>query len=261
MSYNPGVSFFIPFHQLDPRDTRCIFFTQKVTRCLWSCRASDKTRAIALHRTITANEATSFELIREYVLCSCCRSDGARHRDRIEDIGLLIPVAQRWQDEILRQAAEYNPLRSSNTSVFAQDVGSLSRYDLRPRSLNIIANATSARSVSQTPLSEFRPHVADPRPNDNVAWQICEPLLDRDFETGSLYIFDRASSPGHVKIGWTAKSVPQRLEDWSKCGYEPKLLFEVHSVPHAQRAETLTHYQLIREWRRERMCKGCGKSH
>ncbi|KAJ5805919.1 uncharacterized protein N7503_003521 [Penicillium pulvis] len=29
------------------------------------------------------------------------------------------------------------------------------------------------------------------------------------------------------------------------------------------RAETLTHYELIKEWRRERMCKapGCGKSH
>lgn len=39
------------------------------------------------------------------------------------------------------------------------------------------------------------------------------------------------------------------------------LFFEVPSVLHAQRAETLTHYQLIREWRRERMCKGCEKSH
>jgi hypothetical protein len=126
-------------------------------------------------------------------------------------------------------------------------VGSLSRYDLRPRSLNIVANGTSARSIPQTPLSEFRPHVADPRPSDTVASKICEPLVDRDFETGSLYIFDRASSAGHVKIGWTAKSVPHRLEDWSKCGYEPNLLFEAHSVPHAQRAETLTHYQLIRE--------------
>jgi hypothetical protein len=34
-------------------------------------------------------------------------------------------------------------------------------------------------------------------------------------------------------------------------------------VPYAQRAETLTHYELIKEWRRERQCqaKHCGKSH
>jgi hypothetical protein len=29
------------------------------------------------------------------------------------------------------------------------------------------------------------------------------------------------------------------------------------SVPYAQRVETLTHYELIKEWRREQPCKGC----
>ena len=339
MAYNPGVSFFIPFHELDPsRQRRCIYFTQEGARCRWSCQESDNRRAIELHNTIIArsSEVVSLDLLQEYVLCNCCRSDLAQHRDRIEDVGLWIPLARRWQDEIWRHAADqsnhtisvpaleesifipcayttpaistpshtttlYNPTaspsyyqpnartsfsinttppqpvanssiyqygspRSSTTTEFAfQPFGSQPHYDLRSREADISTNSTSNRptSISQAPQSEFRPHVADPLPSDSVSRKILDPLEGRDFETGSLYIFDRASSPGHVKIGWTARSVSSRLEDWSKCGYDPNLLFRVDSVPHARRAETLTHHELIKEWRRERMCKApwCRKSH
>jgi hypothetical protein len=138
-----------------------------------------------------------------------------------------------------------------------QPYGYPQRYNLRPREGNL------HQSIPQTPPSEFRPHIANPLPSDSICRKIAEPLEDRDFETGSLYIFDRASSPGHVKIGWTARSVQCRLKDWSKCGYIPNLLFSVDAIPHAQRVETLTHYELIKEWRRERRCKAewCQKSH
>jgi hypothetical protein len=161
---------------------------------------------------------------------------------------------------------QFGSPRSSTTTEFAYQLfEGQPRYDLRPREANIFTNSNSTRptALSQPPLSEFRPHVADPLPSDSVSRKILDPLENRDFETGSLYIFDRASSPGHVKIGWTASSVPARLKDWSNCGYKPNLLFSVHCVPHAQRVETLTHHELIKEWRRERMCKAlwCQKSH
>ena len=98
MAYNPGVSFFIPFHELDPsKESQCIFFTQKGARCRWACRESDNRRAIVLHKTINAisSEAVGLDLLQEYVLCNCCRSGRARHRDRIEDSNLLIPLARR----------------------------------------------------------------------------------------------------------------------------------------------------------------------
>src|SRR5271170_4864760 len=107
MAYNPGVSFFIPFHELDPsKQSQCIFFTQKGARCRCRCQESDNRRAIALHKTIIAisSEAVGLDLLQEYVLCNCCSR--ARHRDRIEDIGLLIPLARRWQDEIRRHTAD-----------------------------------------------------------------------------------------------------------------------------------------------------------
>lgn len=73
-------------------------------------------------------------------------------------------------------------------------------------------------------------------------------------------MYSRKSSPGYVKIGWTARSVDERLAQWSECGYTPIELFRAAGVPYAQRVETLTHYELIKEWRREQSCKGCLKN-
>ena len=139
------------------------------------------------------------------------------------------------------------------------------RYDLRGGDADVFTTSSSSQlSVTyKTPLSEFRPHIVNPLPDDLVARKILEPLVDRDFEKGSLYIFKRESSPGYVKIGWTSRSIQGRLDDWAKCGYTPNLLFSVVSVVNAQRVETLTHFELIKEWRRERRCKAphCLKSH
>lgn len=334
MAYNPGVSFFIPFNELDPsEENRCIYFTQRGTRCKWNCSDEDSQRGVALRKEImnTPFDAVNIELLREYALRNCCRR--ARHQDRIEDVGLLLLLAQRWQDEIGRQAADplsyelpvsafekansykYTlntpdisgpsktltqftttndssrdhshiamscgtstmsstpvsshsdqaifPSSSTTPEVAFDDRGGHSRYELRTRHGSTYATQVQPLYTSQTSLSEFRPHIAEPSVSDSVYHKMLEPLKDRDFETGALYIFDRESSPGHVKIGWTAKAVSDRLRDWSKCEYEPNLLFSMSCVPHAQRVETLTHHELIKEWRRERMCKApkCRKSH
>ncbi|GAM34216.1 hypothetical protein TCE0_015f01650 [Talaromyces pinophilus] len=357
MRYDPGLDWFISFYSLDPVSQRkCIYFTQKpnTPRCSCSCNKDDNAKAITLHRQIKAMppEAVSIEMLEDYIQCNCCRMKG-QHRDRIEDVGYLRPLAQRWQDEIRRYASsqhnhtatipasdegiyirhgdtshapstpsynrtlntpigsppyyQYNIASSTyhqdghatpasstpsygrmaytaasspssshidvevvdnwNSSYYQysspvssptpQPDGYPQRYDLRPREGNL------HQSIPQGPPSEFRPHIVNPRPSDSVSRKIAKPLAGRDFETGSLYIFDRASSPGHVKIGWTEGSVERRLDAWSKCGYRPNKLFSVDGIPHAQRVETLTHYELIKEWRRERRCKAewCQKSH
>jgi hypothetical protein len=103
--------------------------------------------------------------------------------------------------------------------------------------------------------SEFHVHKAERLPGDSVAGKILLPLQEDDFKTGSLYAFTRDSSAGHVKIGWTSNTIQSRIDYWSDHGDEPKVLFSVHLVPHARRAETLTHHELINEWRRERRCQ------
>lgn len=266
MAGNSDLSFFVSFYDLDPSDhNSCIYFTKTSPQRRCRCDPSDQERAIKLYDEITADDSEdiSLELLEEYIKCSCCMFNNARHRERIEDAGLLTPLALRWQKEIherqlqeieaqesqiLENQIQDNQIQESQTQEIQQ------RYDTRSRPV----------IVPQAPLSEFRPHKEAPTMFDTISYKICEPLKDRDFESGSLYIFNRESSPGHVKIGWTARStVQKRLDEWSKCGYNPNLLFDVHDVPFAQRVETLTHYELFREWRTERMCKApwCGKSH
>jgi len=121
-----------------------------------------------------------------------------------------------------------------------------------------------SKRVELSISAEFNPHIHDPTSEDTVAWKICEDLNvrspKRDLETGMVYMYNRRSSPGYVKIGWTARSVDERLAQWSECGYTPIELFRATGVPYAQRVETLTHYELIKEWRRERPCEGCLKN-
>jgi hypothetical protein len=106
MAYNPDVSFFIPFHELNPSEQRqCISpAPTKGRRCGNICQKSDNGRAIALHKTIiaTSTPVVSLDLLQEYALCNCCRV----HHHRIEDNGLLMPLARRWQDEIRKHAAD-----------------------------------------------------------------------------------------------------------------------------------------------------------
>src|SRR5271154_4498181 len=163
MAYNPGVSFFIPFHELDPsKQSQCIFFTQKGARCRWTCQESDNRQAIALHRTIIAisSEAVSLDLLQEYVLCNCCRSGRARHRDRIEDIDLLIPLARRWQDEIRRHAADQS---NHTTSVPALDESIFIPYAYTTPAASTPSHTTTLYTPTTSPFY-YQPNATPSRP-------------------------------------------------------------------------------------------------
>jgi tetratricopeptide (TPR) repeat protein len=110
-AYHSGLSFFIPFHELDPlRQRQCIFFTKKGSRCRWRCLKNDNRQAIAIHKAIlrTSERIISLNLLQEYALCNCC---SIHHQARIEEMGLLTPLARRWQDEIWR-----HPVDQSNVN-------------------------------------------------------------------------------------------------------------------------------------------------
>ncbi|KAH7024726.1 T5orf172 domain-containing protein [Microdochium trichocladiopsis] len=172
-------------------------------------------------------------------MCNCCgpKPGGARHRNRIEDIrvrNLLLPLARRWKEEI----------RKYDTATIAS---------LRARTA----------SAARPPLSRFRPHIEEP--DQDVASKLRASLSKdkglRDFSSGRIYIYSRDEDPGFVKIGWTSFSVQSRLEEWASCGYTPRLVYSSREILFAQRAETLVHYELTPEWRAERVCQGCRRSH
>ncbi len=107
---NQDVSFFLPFHDLDPsRENRCIFFTIPGSRangglCPYKCSKSDNSNAVVLFETIRAGErdAVTLDQLRRYILYNCCNSISARHQHRMKDMKLLEPLCRRWLDEIRR---------------------------------------------------------------------------------------------------------------------------------------------------------------
>lgn len=261
VSFHPGPEWYKAFNELDPStDRQCIYYTQKEERCGWS---SDKNgEAIILHRLISTppHKNTSLnllDLLIRYILCCCCMYGRAKHRDRIGDRQELLPLAERWLDEIQGHgtAATYHTTNSTtppsnapnfrpNQPVFVisgtsptpptpvtnpsskhsgldavestiQSFESQTRYNLRLSNPNVSTDSASSLAlIYQVPQSEFAPHVVSPSPGDNVSRKLLETLVDDDFKTGSLYIFDRNSSPDHVKIGYTKRSVADRIVEW-----------------------------------------------
>ncbi|KIN08800.1 hypothetical protein OIDMADRAFT_175517 [Oidiodendron maius Zn] len=263
----PDESWFISFYEHDPsKNNKCIYFNKNepYPRCGAWMDESDRREAGKLRRAIIAasSETVSLEQIIKYIRYSCCTfAAPAGHRQKIVDDGNLRPLARRWQNEIWQRAASQSSPTSSAPA--PQNNTFVPRYRLRSREVNG-SNSTPGQSASdfKPPQTEFCIYRPEPRPSDSVARKILAPLEDDDFITGSLYGFTRDSSLGHIKIGWT-RSVDDRLKYWSKHGDNPKLLFSVHLVPYAQRAETLTHYELIKERRWERRCESqdCNVNH
>lgn len=331
MSRYRDVSWFSQYYTIDQdlsHKVHCIYFTGKGERCKNNCSNSDSADAIVLRDKInsTPGEAIALDLLQEYVLYNCCKK--GKHRRIMNEGGLLIPLAIRWQAEIRRERDGTDPLaqrgsglktnikvRSQQSSPRADSkVGhcdsieyetlpgtrrfkssakdlmpsSLTqtcslcscdlctrtvkteapsveyppRYKLRNRNISRASTLSQIDHVSEPLPPKFRAHKENPRPTDTVFHQIQTQIKvnSRNAKPGEVYIFDRDSSPGHVKVGWSSVSTESRLTSWSNCGYKPNLLFKTVRIPYAQRVESLAHYELIKEWRREVNCR-CGVSH
>ncbi|TLS21626.1 uncharacterized protein PpBr36_09447 [Pyricularia pennisetigena] len=271
---------FVSFYEFDPAsDRRCIYLTQKKFRCKLSCHQEDRDRACKLYiRFTTTDELPDLEQVQEYAKLNCCRGKRIWHQDRIEDQGNLVPLAERWLDEIRLRMGEKTVQHAARTASITTNNGiaqaqaaspssatnpsspappqSTPRYNLRSRQVAGSAGQSSGPAAPPK-FAEY-----DTEPTDDVASAFRRPLgKRRDWECGWVYAFDRSSTPGHVKIGWTARSVVKRLESWAKCGCPPRLVHSTDAIPHAHRAEALVHCELARERRKERGCQSCGGTH
>ncbi|KAI9878207.1 MAG: hypothetical protein M1830_001551 [Pleopsidium flavum] len=92
-------------------------------------------------------------------------------------------------------------------------------------------------------------------------------LSKRDMETGYIYAFTRASSPGYVKIGLTTRAVHKRLDEWErKCYYTPhqETHGEERRIPYVYQVERLILAELALHRRKESVCNdgaGCYTAH
>ncbi|SPJ73996.1 uncharacterized protein FTOL_03726 [Fusarium torulosum] len=101
---------------------------------------------------------------------------------------------------------------------------------------------------------------------DIVKREMTRELHEKDQRDGHVYMYEVEGNPGFVKIGYTTRSVEERLQEWDfDCNRAPKSLYPIPSstaaaIPNARRVEALCHAEL--DHRRIRIeCDRCLKPH
>lgn len=269
----PKVDDFVCFADLDPTnpDTvhSCIYHLSNENR---RCRISaDRKTAQRLRNQINQSQDISLDDLQQYALANCCN---CHHRSKLADYGLLEPLARRWQTELRharqvitshRDPANRNGIVSDREPTQAASTTEiratpLPRYNLRSGTVAAQSQPSDPVPSNDSTVSRFKPHETSPQ--HTVASKLLNPLTPRDSKSGILYLFNRPSSPGFVKIGLTTKSVQERFYGIQRdCEYRPRLIESFDNVPHIYRVEKLVHYELIRQWRTEKKCEGCSRQH
>lgn len=284
----PNVEDFPSWHDFEPCDDKftCIYYlVDQGRRCRRTINKNDRFEASSLHKkALEAPSAQDFSgLLSNLAELSCCKQN---HRKLVQGSRIQERLCLRWQKEIQDgDRVKFRDQEDKDISVLRPSVGTNSRsicrpqtseniprYNLRPGSSRTCEKPKLATAEEVLPVSEFVAHVKSPdqtfvstllrplglgkasKPNSSATpeWQ----------KSGSIYCFSRASSPGMVKIGYTTGPVWVRLSRWkTTCHYQPLLKFFVEDVPHVKRAELLIHFELLKHWRRERMCKYCLARH
>ncbi|KAJ4246839.1 hypothetical protein NW762_013391 [Fusarium torreyae] len=101
---------------------------------------------------------------------------------------------------------------------------------------------------------------------DIVKREMTKELQDKDRKDGQVYMYEVEGNPGFVKIGYTTRSVEERLKDWDfDCNRASKALYPIPlkttaAIPNVRRVEALCHAEL--DHRRIRIyCRSCLKPH
>lgn len=277
MGLTPQVSNFVAFADLQPvseaSTSACIYYlVEKGRRCLVSPSKSDIKEAASVQRRILENShSPSQQDLRSFALLNCCKR---HHRSKLEDYGLLALLTERWTRE-LRDCSEQEDPSLTTTQLTLPKLNSRIKNAVSPTSsplhvqhrYNLRSTTSDQRrfiAIDSPSLPSqdtgFRAHTVPP--SQTVATTLLKHLTPRDSQSGSLYLFARSSSPGHVKIGITRQAVQARLNQWGrKCGYIPRLVASFADVPHVYRVETLVHFELAKHWRTEIRCSGCSIQH
>lgn len=255
--------------QCSPSST-CIYYLPEQRRsCKLSPSIQDLVAAKDFRDRIGNEGRLSRADLQSLALLLCCKR---WHRQRIQDFQLLEPLIDRWHAEVRSsspprksesglhepqpQETSSRPSVQDETQITAA-IDLSAHYKLRSRRVPVNGDDQAYANINST---GFRKHKQPT--SRTVASKLLQPLTMRDQRPGNLYIYERDSSPGFVKIGLTTTSVHTRLQAWQKqCGYEPKLVAQFNDVPNVYRAESLAHFELAEYWRSEVRCRNCSTQH
>lgn len=280
MAPTPKVNDFVDFSDIDPlSQNHCIWhLPDKDRRCILPLNPENRSNAAALkHRIVHFTDTdVSLATLERYALLNCCRR---WHYTRIEEVGIIQPLARRWQEELRHHqissitrspqhaTSSIGPLQSSQVlpalpaSITPRSESPVfPRYNLRSQGPVESQSSAPLAAESSSHTPEFRPHKV--YPPQNVSSVLLKPLSLTDKKPGSIYLFSRTTSPGFIKIGYTSRRVQTRLAEWKRdCGYVPVLVGSFSDVPNVKRVETLIHFALYKLWRKEVWCSRCARQH
>ena len=282
----PEIEDFVSFADLDLRRRRCIYhiFPAKGNprRCYINVYDEDLTKAIELQKAILecVEQDVPLKQIQQYAVVNCCRN---HHQAKIEDSFLHKRLARRWQQELRSRlistvqvtvqlaSPTISTVLETSKVIVPHSTPAVAERELEPvRAVDARPHTYHLRSTVQVERVEsddedevgptFKPHTVWPL--QTVYDILKKPFETKDYATGSIYLFKRVTSPGFVKIGYTSGEVEDRVARWEEdCGHKLELVASFSNVPNVRRAETLVHFELFKEWRREVRCKRFEKSH
>lgn len=248
---------------------KCIWhLTGEKRRCKNHLNEVDRDEAFRQRTAILRSlpHEVSMEQLREYAYLKCCKGS---HRMSITKNDLIEQLARKWQQELSLRPSSNDPdispnppvIAGSNTAhepeLFSRTPSRTIQTRLRSYQESQVETTSTRSDPIGSPPPAFRPRKTS-KPQ-SVSSKLITPLTPAS-ETGSIYLYTRASSPGYVKIGYSV-DVHDRLKRWRTCGYEPVLLAAFHNIPHMKKTESLVHHQLAEFWRTEQRCKFCRSEH
>jgi hypothetical protein len=157
--------------------------------------------------------------------------------------------------------------------IVGKDTGSGASKTFEPRDVAIALSATKRSLTTASSEQVYLPGFStyQPKRTQNLSVssalreEIMKPLTPSALKAGFIYLFWDLENFGAVKIGRT-NNLARRLADWNRgCGrthmYHPaSQRGELSEIPHVNRIERLMHIEL-KQCRKQRWCKGCGKNH
>ena len=236
-----------------------------------------KTRAVDVHETVNIATIPVTTDTRDSETDPGTRlelhSTGAREVKTEANERLSQPISQRLTTEetlggsycptyiVSRKFEERVPARSPSPRPRASNSEPSGNNDN-----NIVLSSSRPQTRSQTHSLPWAFKPFSQNPSVTITTTLLRDLTSSESPHGSIYIFSRRSDPGILKIGYTIRSVAQRLREWrSSCNYIPELVYSVCDVPHVKKVERLVQLALGAWRRKETHCKHnrlyCPRSH
>ncbi|KAJ8606771.1 hypothetical protein MRB53_040697 [Persea americana] len=249
---------------------RCIAPTASGDRCKLPFRVGDPNgnkdaEARSTKRSFESlpRGAARDKLIGEFLILCCC----SKHHDfRLRDEpGCLASLVQTYSS-VLGAVAAAVPARSYPPQNSAASTVRSYHTSAAPAPAPATPTPTYYQGhamITRSQVNGAEPLIFHPfrnAVNIDMRRQLLDPPINDSghdlVRRGRVYCFKIPSQPGYVKIGFTARNVAHRLEEWRSCYPDGELLYETKEIVWPWAVEQLVHLEL-RERRVQAKCKFC----